>query len=787
MFETTWQRMMFLVFGASAPATSAIFTALFCGIAFGSLIGGRILNRFRNPWVFYALVECWIGIWGLSVPKLIPFADYLQLILFRNLMPGDSLFFLCRFFLAVLVVLPATLGMGATIPAMNRILTRYRSVGLGISTAYGVNTIGSVSGCLLTGIFLFSWFGISRSLFATASINFLVAACALAWFISQRNKTELEDDIITPQISGEDHSPPLQRNEKFLLGIYFVTGMLALGYEIVWFRLMGLATINTIITFTMGLSFYLMGFALGSLILFPILTRRWKSEPIYILANWGTAISTLCLIPLYYYFFNLKNIQFLDNMFDALDWNFLSRQVFEEGFYAFIIMFIPPIFMGLAYPAICDLLINNKKQAALKSGSIYFIGSLGSALGVILVGLFIIPAIDIVATLSLMCIIGLILVLLTMQYMPDYRQGKNGAVFKWSSVICIIIALVYSCFGMPFMRGGTKLIKKDNMWVYARTGPEYNVPLHLLLRYKSGASGNISVDQFIGEGENYKRLLIDGQRVASTRMKPKVDAKMLAHVPLLIHQDPKNALTVGFGSGGTSWSMTRYGIQVDCAEIEPEVIRSAHLFEDQNYSVVHEPNYRIILNDVRNYLHLTTKKYDTISTDVTNLQYKQSSNLYTREYFQLLKDHLTPTGITSAWIPMRWCNIIDFRILLKSFQDVYPHTSIWYFDSYYVILIGTPEPLNIDYNRLQSMFNNPAVRDDLAEIDVYTIGQFLEFFVVDEDGVREFAGQVPMHTDDYPILEFRGAPHLYYGRMVTKDDLKQVLVKDRNKYIENKK
>ena len=148
MFETLWQRLMVLVFGASAPATAAILIAFFLGLGLGSFIGGRILERFDRALLFYACVEFWIGLWSLAVPALLG-AMGLLLIEFGDSNQITALPYLVRLLLAIAMVLPATLGMGATIPVMNRLIHEHgRGIGYSTALAYGINTLGAVAGLL---------------------------------------------------------------------------------------------------------------------------------------------------------------------------------------------------------------------------------------------------------------------------------------------------------------------------------------------------------------------------------------------------------------------------------------------------------------------------------------------------------------------------------------------------------------------------------------------------------------------------------------------------------------
>ena len=754
MLEIIWQRMMVLVFGASAPATIATLTAFFCGIALGSRLGGILINRVRNVIRFYAFTELWIAVFALLVPWNLKIMDALQLRWFHGLEEFGPFFFSTRFIMAILVILPATIGMGATIPAMNRILGNWRdSIGQSVAVAYGANTLGSVIGCLLVGFWSIPVLGMKASMVGAALVNIFIFSSLM---ISRQNFAELESSLYSgeKQVSAGEID---RRTYRGLKAVYFCCGFLALGYEVTWFRILGIYNGNSIITFTIALAVYLAGFSIGSLILYPLLRKRFQSATTLILANWGTAFFLLCLIPLYYYFPEIRTAIF-DNRTPGTTYiPFINVLITEIGS-AIVVLLLPSLCMGMAYPSVCQTCISRTEQLAKESGRIFFLGSIGSALGAFVVGLFIIPSLDLVGTLGFLGSMSCLICLITM-FIVKYQNSMLKTFFQYSSLLLIVLSFLYGLSGPPFAKD-SRLIKEESGWRFQNNQYEH------VIHYKSGASATVSVRHTeVPNRFKFRVIFVDGQEVASTLPMARGDSKMLAHLPLMLHANPKRALTVGFGSGGTSWSMTRYGIDVDCVEIEPEVVRSAHLFSDQNHQVLGEPNMNLIINDARNYLHLTKQRYDVISTDVTNLHYKQNSSLYTREYFSLLKSRLTKDGIAAAWVPLTGIDERDFKIFLRTFQDVFAHSSLWTIgkpsESYYAIVLGTPDELRIDDARLAKMFTEPDIVRDLAEIGIFNPRMFRSFLLLDETGTRHYAGNATLHTDDHPVLEFYSARDLY--------------------------
>jgi spermidine synthase len=245
--------------------------------------------------------------------------------------------------------------------------------------------------------------------------------------------------------------------------------------------------------------------------------------------------------------------------------------------------------------------------------------------------------------------------------------------------------------------------------------------------------------------------------VAGTVSTSVIDQKMLAHIPLLLHPNPRRALTVGFGSGGTSHSMTLHGIDVDCVEIEAGVPAAAECFRSQNAGVLAHPHFRLIVDDARSWLRVAPVRYDVIVTDCTNIQYRANGDLYTTDYFRLLRDRLAAGGLAAAWVPANGIQDADLRTLLRSFREVFPHTTVWYMNALatdFLIVVGTPGPLAVDLERLRQRMQAPGVAGDLAVVGLADPCRLLYTFLAGESGLTAYLGAGPVNTDDRPVLSY---------------------------------
>ena len=760
-FEILWQRQMFLTFGASAPATTAVLTAIFLGIAFGSLMATPLTNRFPRPLIVFAFMETTIGVWGFGLPFLLPITDHLYIFMALRLGEANPLLSAVRFILAVGLLLPATLCMGATIPVMVAGLSD-KEKGR-VSTVYGINTLGAVLGAVLTGLFLIRMLGMSQTRFVAAGLN-IAAALFAAWAAGHRGVPPTAGPV-TP--SNSLHF--VHTSRRMLSVLYFAAGYVALGLEVVWLRLLGIVNANSTVTFSLTLAVYLLGMGLGSLILFPVLHRFMQAKTIFSTGNLGVAAASLLTFPMIYAAPELNYRRITE---PAANGTLTLADIYStEALIIGALMFLPALCMGLIYPAVCHSLNATAAERARWIGTSYFLGTLGSVAGILTVSMWVIPVIGLHSAFALLVMtsagIGCLSWMTTQTGSKRWlAPGLGMALSCWAITIAVE--------ARPALREFTSRQVGTRWFEFSVANPDSKVSE--IRRFKAGSTGTVIIKQQQGSDDHL--VYVDDQLVASTNMEARVDALMLAHLPLMLHPDPADELTVGFGSGGTSHAITTHGIHAFCVEIEPEVPRSASLLDRQNFGVLRHPKFHLILNDARDHLSIGNQPYDVIATDVTNLQYKQNSSLYTVEYFQLMQKKLRPGGIACAWIPMAAINTHELRILMKSFQHVYPHATLWYMNHTHTnfgILIGTPQALTIDFQRMERSFSIPAVAENLRLIGVTHPLQIIHSLHLDEHGYREFCGDVPMHTDNDPVLEFSSPLSFYQYNETFRDNLSATL------------
>ncbi|RPH99090.1 MAG: tetratricopeptide repeat protein, partial [Calditrichaeota bacterium] len=280
-----------------------------------------------------------------------------------------------------------------------------------------------------------------------------------------------------------------------------------------------------------------------------------------------------------------------------------------------------------------------------------------------------------------------------------------------------------------------------------------------------GADAAVAVPQHT---DGIKFLSINGSVTAFAEYGDIRVHKMLGYLPGFLHPHPQNGLVIGLGMGITVRSLLETGLeQVDCVELNQGVVQAARdHFAAENNSALADPRLSIILDDGRSFLSMTEKKYDIITSNAVHA--RLSGNLYTQEFYELCRDHLTPDGILCQWTSTNWLTPTEFKSLITAFQQVFPHTSLWLVNAGHLLMIGTPTPLSIPAPLFAAHFNNAAIRDDLHRYGMGTPEMFLAHYVIDERKLPLFLKGAPVNSDNHPIAEL--------SRVIDKMQIPEILL-----------
>jgi spermidine synthase len=274
-----------------------------------------------------------------------------------------------------------------------------------------------------------------------------------------------------------------------------------------------------------------------------------------------------------------------------------------------------------------------------------------------------------------------------------------------------------------------------------------------IVYYREDTTANVCA---ISASNGTKNLLINS--IPTTGIV--LETKLMAHLPLLLHKNPHNALVICFGIGTTFSSAYLHGIDVKAVELVPNLIECFSLLNNDAQSILESPRTEIVINDGRNHLLLSQEKYDIITIDPSPPLYSSGTvNLYTEEFYKLCRQRLTDDGIVCMWLWVPSCRESEFKMLVKTFMSVFPHTTVW--SGVYrfgIYLIGSNKEISIDLPSLAKRMENPLIRNDLKKslkhktaIDSTFI---LSLFLFDQQTAWDFVKDAPVLTDDHPYTEY---------------------------------
>jgi spermidine synthase len=518
--------------------------------------------------------------------------------------------------------------------------------------------------------------------------------------------------------------------------------LVALASEILWTRVLIFPLGSSLYSFAIILATFLFGIALGSLVAEKLLGRsQWVLKFLMV----ELSIGLLCLL-MFPAFDNLTEWTLkADQLFYSLE-NTPERTLMIRSLAAFALMILPTLGFGLVYPLTNHIHFNFFGNVTGTLGNSYAVNTIGGILGTLLTPFLLLPLWGIQKSLFILyaLLIALSLAGLAWHWGSQLRQWAVALV-----VGGLIIFGSYAAF-TPSM-AGQRLGENNLARVEINTAPE-NLKL---LDYKEGNFSTLSVveDQTSGA----RTLYVDGFSTATTSDSVGGSAYMQAmgFVPMILHPDPKRALVMCFGTGNTLGTVARFpGVMVDGVEIDRNVVSMAHWFSRWNHDAINRDNVHLTYQDARGFIRWTDRTYDVITLEPMSPVQAGVNNLYSKEFYEQSRRRLNPGGVMMQWLPLHLVGPEDARAIVKTFQSVSPHTSVW--NSYLtriVLLVGSDEPQVLDKSRFENAMKHADVKEMAEQIGIYTFLDMMDFYLADGKSLAPLMDGAPVITDDHPLLE----------------------------------
>ncbi|MFL2916109.1 MAG: fused MFS/spermidine synthase [Nitrospinia bacterium] len=761
-YEIVWTRMLTLVFGHTVFSVSVVLAAFMAGLGLGSYLFGYAVDRLpdtsnsptgsKTALLLYGWIEILIFFSGALLSLLFYNFSGLYASL-HSFIPESVLLqnFIKMLFAFGMMLIPTTF-MGATLPIISKYcVTDDNRMGVQVSLLYALNTLGAALGCLMTGFFLMGTFGVLQTVLMAAAANLLIGVSALSIYLE-----------IVPGSDWKFRLPPLRipridlnADQKFWIGISFICGFTALAYEVLWTRLLVFSIASTVYSFSMMLTVFLLGIFLGSLLLIPLASR---------IHNIRTALLVLQASTGLYVLGSLYGIESIL----STPWNGYNLANPAAAFLRYFkdsagLMLLPTLLLGMCFPLLIKVVAEGHQNIGKATGQIYSANTLGAIFGSLFAGFLFLPNLGSQISLTMVATLNLLTAVLLFRngnYMSQTIRKGLTVVFV-ALVLFVNIAIPTDLLTPFFMRdsAGKRNLKK-------------------LMYFEEGISDTVAVfkDDYGILDPNAKRLITNGISMSASNLIATRYMKLFAHVPILLVDQPDDVLVVCFGTGQTTGAA---GIHprvksVDSLELSTSVINAGEMFTDQNHQVLQNPKINFVIQDGRNHLLTTHKQYDVITSEPPPPRTAFTVNLYTQEYYELQKNHLKPGGIVAQWIPLHSQGEEEVDMHFRTFQSVFPYTMGWMSVANEILIIGSDQPIVIDFNKLKVRLEEPKIKKALADIEIPNIFSFLSNIWLLDEQIKALAKGHSLITDNRPAIEF----YLDLGNVID--------VSGREKYVFNR-
>ena len=757
VYEIAWMRRLTHVFGSTTLAVSTVLAAFMGGLAFGAYRFGRSADRKpARALALYGLLEAGIAATAIAVPLLLRLTEAIYVAVAAPLESLPFLRILVQFLLAAAVLVIPTALMGGTLPALSRwLVARPDEVGPRVARLYAANTLGAGAGTAAATYVLLPAIGVLESEWVAAAANLLAAGIAFA--IDRRARLTAADTAATDLDAGSPgESPPLEApgrsSRAVLIAGIALSGFAAMVDEVTWSRVLALVFGSSVYSFGMMLLLFLLGLSIGSA-LFPRL--RGRPATIFAIAqacNTAAAVGAIVLIP------HLPTL-FLRG-FPAVRESFLLLQLWNL-LLASGLLLPAAIFFGIAFPAAVAA-TTRATAPGTGVGRVTVANTAGTVLGAFCAGFFLIPLLGLRASLTVAALATGLAAFLASR---ELGAASLRLPTRIATGAAILLAFLWPAWPLKLLVMGAGF--------YA---PSYPTPESLLaaarqeqlLFYKDGVATTLSVDQ---SGE-YRYYRSNGKTDASTHPGDMANQLLLGHLPMLLHPDPKDVFVLGLGTGVSAAAVARYPVRsIEIVDIEAAAKDATAAFAPENRNVLSDPRVRLTVADGRNVLMSRRKSYDVILSDPSDVWVAGVGSLLTREFYSIARSRLRPQGVMVQWFHMHSLPPEQLKLLVATFQSVFPNTEFWRPNRGDVILTGTVEPLAWDYPRLSERVRSvPGVAADLQAMGLWDPLAIFAAFVLEGDDLKHLiAGVSSVHTDDQPVLEYL-SPRAAYIDTTTSND-----------------
>jgi spermidine synthase len=696
IYEIVWFQLLTLSVGSSAISLAVVLGTFMGGMCLGSLLLPRVISRAQHPLRVYALLEAGIGVLGIIILFALPYAGGLYTAIGG---PGTKGLIL-RAIISAIVLFPPTLLMGATLPAIARYVEATPRGVSWLGFFYGGNIAGGVFGCLLAGYYLLRVYDTAVATFVAVALNLGVAA--LGFFLAQ----------MAPYSASQENSAIEEKEDASAWRPVYVTialsGMTALGAEVLWTRLLSLTLGATTYTFSLILAVFLIGLGGGSSI-GAIVARNVRNPRAAL--GWCQLGLTLALAWAAALLARAMPYWPINPELSPSPW-FTFQLDFNRAFWTVL---PGAMLWGASFPLALAAVGRRGQDPGRLVGSVYAANTLGAILGAVLASLLMIAWLGTQQAQRVMIVIAAISACIML---VPFASDSNSVRFSTRSAVHGLLAIVLAGLSV------WSVAKIPNILVaYGRYAVTWmNHPREYLF-VGEGRNSSMAVSRQPDGVLNYHNA---GKVQASSMIQDMRLQRMLGHLTTLVPESADTVLVIGCGAGVTAGAVSidpvvKYEVIAEIEPLVPYVVST--YFSEHNFAVVQNPKVHVQIDDARHYLLTTKQKFDAITSDPFDPWVKGAATLYTKEFFQVMRDHLNDDGVVTVFVQLYESGMAAVKSEVATFLEVFPNGVVFgnthQGGGYDVVLLGQKSDHPIDVDRIEAKLQRPEyaqVRQSLSEI-----------------------------------------------------------------------
>jgi len=715
IFEALWFRLAGLSLGNSVWSASLVLAAFMGGLALGNALVAKFNDRLVQPVRLYAFLEFTIGISGLLVVLVLPRYPGLLGPMLGNLTETPAILNFVRLTVAFCTLVVPAIAMGATLPVLAQAMSRsIPNFGSTIGWLYGWNTLGAMLGVAVAEVVLVPRLGILSTGFVALTCNLIAAAIALR--ISETSES-------TPARQVSRAARPIDTRVRRFIAVAFLSGMLMLALEVVWFRFLLLTLDGTSLIFAVMLAVVLGGIAIGGLAAARLFARdehayRWLRT---VMAASGA------LVVLTYWGYDLF----------AVYANERDTTMIEFVSYSLFLMFPVSFLSGVAFTMVNRAVKENFGSSARTAGIATCFNTLGAMAGSLIAGFLVLPIfgmeLSFFGVSAAYCLLALVA--------PASEHSSRADVrVAYGTVAAAGLLIVLFPFGLM-----------KSSYFDDTAG---NLPNHSLVSVREGVVETIRYYSREVYGEpKYYRLVTNGHSMSATSTAAKRYMKLYVYLPIALRPQSKNALLISYGVASTAKGLAdTAGLEsIDVVDISEDILEmSAIVYPDDDNPLLDE-RVNVYIEDGRFFLNTTNKRYDLITSEPPPPKIAGVVNLYSQEYFELIRSRLVPGGYATYWLPVQQLEPTDAMAIMKAFCVAFDDCSLWSGGGLEWMLAGSNNAVSRpSLEQFSAQWNDPVVGPELTALGFESPEQFGSLFMADARFLNELTFNVPPVKDNYP-------------------------------------